>query len=388
MLSSKEHVKPTVLVVDDETGPRDALKVILQPFFNIRSAENAASALAVVNTQPIDLIALDQQLPDRHGIDLLQDIKHEHADIEVIIITGHGSVESAMEGFSHGAAGYLLKPFNVTELMTLVNHTLEKKRRLDLIRRYFRSCSGLWGSEQEASASWHMLKTECLALDTETHGSVIDQLGKHDRFPFLSDILEATDSRLFHHSIRVSSYAALMGARINLTHDMHHALMLGAFLHDIGKVHPALCKSAAEWTFFSRDKTVHKEHPLAGARLTHALGLPEAVRQVVLYHHERWDGQGFPHGLAGEDIPILARIVSLAQTFDHLTVDIPGRSPISPDEALRTIEHESHTQFDPLLADIFREVLSQCKTTLVPKVHARAQAFSEPLLSPIPSTIH
>src|SRR5512134_212428 len=126
--------KPTVLVVDDEAGPRDALKVILRPFFNIRSAENAKSALEVLNEQPIDLITLDQKLPDRQGMDLLQDIKHDFADTEVIIITGYGSLKSAMEGIRHGAAGYLLKPFNVTELITLINQTLEKKQRLDYLR--------------------------------------------------------------------------------------------------------------------------------------------------------------------------------------------------------------------------------------------------------------
>ena len=119
------QAKPTVLVVDDEAGPRDALRVILRPFFNIRSAENAQAALNVLKEESIDLITLDQKLPDRQGMDLLQDIKHDHADIEVIIITGYGSLKSAMEGIRHGAAGYLLKPFNVTELISLINQTLE-----------------------------------------------------------------------------------------------------------------------------------------------------------------------------------------------------------------------------------------------------------------------
>ena len=109
--------KPTLLVIDDETGPRDALKVILRPFFNIQTAESASAAIDVLNSQPIDLITLDQKLPDRQGMDLLQDIKHHHASVEVIIITGYGSLKSAMEGIRHGAAGYLLKPFNVTELL-------------------------------------------------------------------------------------------------------------------------------------------------------------------------------------------------------------------------------------------------------------------------------
>ena len=141
------RTKPTVLVVDDEAGPRDALKVILRPFFDIQSAESAKAAIDVLNSQPIDLITLDQKLPDRQGLDLLQDIKHDHADVEVIIITGYGSLKSAMEGIRHGAAGYLLKPFNVTELITLVNQTLEKKQRLDYLRSFLNTKPSLWGSE-------------------------------------------------------------------------------------------------------------------------------------------------------------------------------------------------------------------------------------------------
>src|SRR5512146_1137547 len=139
--------KPTVLVIDDEAGPRDALKVILRPFFNIQSAESDRAAIDVLNSQQIDLITLDQKLPDRQGMDLLQEIKQDHADIEVIIITGYGSLKSAMEGIRHGAAGYLLKPFNVTALITLVNQTLEKNQRLDYRRDFIQSSTGLWASE-------------------------------------------------------------------------------------------------------------------------------------------------------------------------------------------------------------------------------------------------
>src|ERR1043165_6442800 len=151
--------KPTVLVIDDEAGPRDALKVILRPFFNIQSAESAQAAIDVLNKQEIDLITLDQKLPDRQGLDLLQEIKQDHADIEVIIITGYGSLKSAMEGIRHGAAGYLLKPFNVTELITLVNQTLEKKQRLDYLRRYLHTSAGLWGSEVECAQAWKDMRT-------------------------------------------------------------------------------------------------------------------------------------------------------------------------------------------------------------------------------------
>jgi HD-GYP domain-containing protein (c-di-GMP phosphodiesterase class II) len=95
-----------------------------------------------------------------------------------------------------------------------------------------------------------------------------------------------------------------------------------------------------------------------------ALEFPAEVGQIVLYHHERWDGQGYPHGLQGDGIPLLARIVSIAQTFDHLTAETPGRSPLSVDDAIRRISLQSHTHFDPMLTDLFTRVMNECKASL------------------------
>jgi HD-GYP domain-containing protein (c-di-GMP phosphodiesterase class II) len=94
------------------------------------------------------------------------------------------------------------------------------------------------------------------------------------------------------------------------------------------------------------------------------LGLPAEVGQIVLYHHERWDGLGYPHGLQGEGIPLLARIVCIAQAFDHLTAETPGRMPLSIDDAIRQISLQSDTHFDPMLADLFVRAVNECKASL------------------------
>lgn len=356
--------KPTVLVVDDEAGPRDALKVILRPFFNIRSAENAKAALEVLNEQPIDLITLDQKLPDRQGMDLLQDIKHDHADIEVIIITGYGSLKSAMEGIRHGAAGYLLKPFNVTELITLINQTLEKKQRLDLIRRFLQNSSGLWGSEQDIACAWRELKTGYFSIGQKTAGESTVPEEDQDLLPLLSDILEAKDRQLLNHSSRVSFYATLMANRLSLTLAEQKSLAMGAFLHDIGKICLPAYRFSDDQILPSGEAASCKQHPDVGARMILPLELPAEVGQIVSYHHERWDGQGYPHGLQGEGIPLLARIVCLAQAFDHLTAETPGRSPLTIDGAIQQISLQSQTYFDPMLTDLFIRVVDECKASL------------------------
>lgn len=358
------ETKPTVLVIDDEAGPRDALKVILRPFFNIQAAESAQAAIDVLNSQRIDLITLDQKLPDRQGIDLLQEIKHDHSDIEVIIITGYGSLKSAMEGIRHGAAGYLLKPFNVTELVTLVNQTLDKKRRLDYLRTFLRDSSDRWESDADCRDTWASLRTHHMAI-TGTGGNSQGSPGEpHDLLPLFSDLLEAKDRQLLNHCSRVSFYATLLANRTDLTENEQKSLALGAFLHDIGKIGIESYHYAGDAIALTGESGENKRHPELGAKIVAPLGLSAEIGQIIGYHHERWDGSGYPQGLQGEGIPRLARIVSLAQTFDHLTADLPDRAPLSIDDACRFIDSRAGTHFDPILASLFTHVVQECKASL------------------------
>ncbi len=359
-----DRTKPTVLVIDDEAGPRDALKVILRPFFNIQSAESAKAAIDVLNSQPIDLITLDQRLPDRQGLDLLQDIKHDHADVEVIIITGYGSLKSAMEGIRHGAAGYLLKPFNVTELITLVNQTLEKKQRLDFLRKFLHTSPDLWGSEEQSARAWKALMAGYYRIGDKGSAESGGTGETTDFLPLLSDLLEAKDRQLLNHCSRVSFYATLLANRMNLTMAEQKSLALGAFLHDIGKVASASYHFADDEISQAGETTTNREHPELGARMILPLGLPAEVGQIVSYHHERWNGSGYPNGLQGEGIPVLARIVCLAQAFDHLTADLPGRISMTIDHARQNMIQHAGTFFDPLLAELFARVVDECKASL------------------------
>jgi putative two-component system response regulator len=356
--------KPTLLVIDDEAGPRDALKVILRPFFNIETAESAGAAIDVLNSQPIDLITLDQKLPDRQGMDLLQDIKHDHADVEVIIITGYGSLKSAMEGIRHGAAGYLLNPYNVTELLSLVNQTLEKKQRLDFLRRFIRISTGLWGSETESAQAWKELITGYQAIGKPTLDHAPSSESIPNLLPLFSDLLEAKDRQLLNHCSRVSFYATLLANRINLTPAEQKSLALGAFLHDIGKIGPEPYQFADDEIIGTGETVGNRHHPEQGAKLVLPLALPAEVGQMIAYHHERWDGEGYPFGLRGEGIPQLARIVCLAQTFDHLTAELPGRTPLSIDDACQQMLAHAGTHFEPKLTELFSRVVQEYKASL------------------------
>lgn len=356
--------KPTLLVIDDEAGPRDALRVILRPFFNIQTAESARAAIDALNSQPIDLITLDQKLPDRQGIELLQDIKRHHTGVEVIIITGYGSLKSAMEGIRHGAAGYLLKPFNITELLSLVNQTLEKKQRLDFLRHFIGTSIGLWGSETQCAQAWKELFAGYRAIGRSASDNSSRVEDMPDLLPMLSDLLEAKDRQLLNHCSRVSFYATLLANRINLTLAEQKSLALGAFLHDIGKIGLETYQFADDEIAENGESVDNRHHPEQGAKLVVPLGLPTEVGQIIAYHHERWDGSGYPFGLQGEGIPQLARIVCLAQTFDHLTAELPGRTPLSIDDACQRMLSYSGTYFEPKLAELFTRVVQECKASL------------------------
>ena len=356
--------KPAVLVVEDEARSRDALRIILRPFFNIQTVDNARAALQVLSEQPIDLVTLDQKLPDCQGLDLLQTIKHDHADVEVIIITGYGGLKSAMEGIRHGATGYLLKPFNATELITLMNQTLEKKQRLDFLRTLLRGSKALWGTEQESARAWEEVRTHYFSIGKPNPDAAASSSDSTKLLPLLSELLEAKDRQLLNHCSRVSFYATLVGNRLDLTIAEQKSLALGAFLHDIGKISIEGCNFSENQTTDAGESASFKQHPDIGARMVLRLGLPTEVGQIISYHHERYDGSGYPHGLRGEGIPLLAQIVCIAQVFDHLTAKVPGRSPVAVDDALRQISSEAGIHFDPMLTDVFTRAVTECKESL------------------------
>lgn len=358
--------KPTLLIIDDERGPRDALTMLLRHRFTILTAESASAALGVLNSQPIDLITLDQKLPDRQGLDLLQDIKQRHATVEVIIITGYGSLTSALEGILHGASGYLLKPFNVTEVLSLVNQAINKKQRLDFLRNFLKTSTGLWGSETECAQDWNTLFAGYQAIGTTASDQLSHTEEKPNLLPILSDLLEAKDRQLLLHSSRVSAYATLVGSRLNLTRTEQQSLSWGAFLHDIGKISPNAPHPTGEAIAIAGEALGDPQHSERGAKLMLSLGAAAEVRQIIAYHHERWDGSGHPYGLRSDGIPKLAHIVCLAQAFDHLTEEHQGRTPLSLDAACQRLRAHAGTHFEPTLTELFVQAIQESKGSLPP----------------------
>jgi len=364
MTSTDTH-KFSILIIEDEAGPRDALKMILRPFYDLYTADNAHTAMRLLRELKIDLVTLDLKLPDRQGVDLLQDIKLEREDAEVIIITGYGSLKSAMDGIRYGAAAYLLKPFNVTELISLINQTLEKKQRLDRLRALLKTPLLHWGTESEAAESWRLLSDEyCSVAQTRRGGHI--RLDEYSEFaPVLSDLLEAKSRALFNHCCRVSCYAVLLGEHLDLPAGERRALAIGAFLHDIGRVGIDEQATTRPGGLGYQTRDLLQRHPEIGARMVLPLRLPAEVGQIISYHHEQYDGSGYPYGLQGDGIPRLARIVGIAQAFDHLAMEHPAlHSPQAFEEAAEQIRRLGGSRFDPSLAELFARVIADTKASI------------------------
>jgi putative two-component system response regulator len=346
VLAPSNH-KPTVLIVDDEAAPRAALTQILRQDFHILTAESASTALAILDNHGVDLVTLDLKLPDCSGSDLLRDIKRTHAETEVIMVTAYGSLQSAMDCIRHGAAGFLLKPFNASELLAISLQTAQKKMRLDQLRPLLANSKMLWGPEPACTNSWQALINDYTTITGTGSPSASHSDPMSPLVPLISDLLETKDRHLLNHGSRVSFYATLVANRLSLSIADQRSLALGALVHDLD-----LIRVPADHVLtIESNPQIHS--PDLGARMGQAMGLSADTVQIIALHHERWDGTGYPFGLRGESTPLLARIVGIAQVFDDLTAEKPERSSLSFNEALQQIEQQAGSAFDPALTELF-----------------------------------
>jgi cyclic di-GMP phosphodiesterase len=318
-----------ILIVEDEEGPREALKVILSPYYNLYTVDRAEVAQQILATHPIDLVTLDLKLPDQPGTDFLSQIRENGHDVDVIIITGYGSLQSAIDAIRHGVAAYILKPFNVSELLEVIKKTLERRKRFSSLQGALQAIGNLWIS----------------GIDVQTAMANIETL------------LGAKHPELIQHASRVNFYSSLLTEHLQLTQDDREAIHLGAYLHDIGKIgiHDRLI--SGHHSLSHQDQELMKCHATIGAQFIHRIPFHPSVEQIIRYHHEKFDGSGFPEGLAGNDIPFPARIVGLANVFDNYVTGLGREKAMPVPEARENIRQDAGKSLDPELADLFANVV-------------------------------
>ena len=318
-----------ILIVEDEEGPREALKLILSPYFNLFTVDRAEIAHQILKTHPIDLVTLDLKLPDQPGTDLLSQIRKDGKDVDVVIITGYGTLQSAIEAIRHGVAAYILKPFNVSDLLEVIKQTLERRRRFSSLQDALQAFVNLLASGMDIQSALSNITT----------------------------LLEAKHPELVQHASRVKFYASLLMEHLQLAQQEREAIQLGAYLHDIGKIgiHDRLISSHYSPT--EQDRELLKCHPTIGAQMMRDVPFHPSVEQTIRHHHEKFDGSGFPDGLVGHQIPLPARIVGLANIFDHFVTGYGSQPALPVPEAREKIRQEAGKSLDPKLADLFAKVV-------------------------------
>jgi putative nucleotidyltransferase with HDIG domain len=318
-----------ILIVEDEQGPREALKLILSPYFNLYTVDRAEVALQILATHPIDLVTLDLRLPDQSGTDLLAKIRESGHDVDVVIITGYGTLQSAIDAIRQGVAGYILKPFNVSDLLDVIKKALERRTRLSSLQGALQALGNLW-----------------------TTGINLPTAMKH-----IETLLGAKHPELVQHASRVNFYSSLLTEHLQLPQDDREAIQLGAYLHDIGKIglHDRLI--AGHPSLSDHDQELINCHPTIGAQFISNIPFHPSVAQSIRSHHEKFNGSGFPEGLAGEQIPFSARVVGLANVFDNYVTGQGQQRAMPVPEAREMIRQEAGKTLDPQLAELFAKVV-------------------------------
>jgi putative two-component system response regulator len=324
----------TLLVVDDTAQNIEVLSGVLDPHYKIKAATNGARALAIAGKDPApDLILLDIMMPEMDGYEVCRRLKADlrTRNIPVIFVTAMTKDEDEAKGFEVGGVDYITKPVSPPTVLARVKTHL-----------------ALANQNRELERQVRERTTEL----NETRLDVIRCLGKAAEFK---------DDNTGLHVVRMSHYARILAIGCGLSERDADLIFDAAPMHDVGKigVPDAILKKPAkldpdEWT--TMQKHVLYGIDILGERKSELLDM---ARAIALTHHERWDGKGYPNGLAGEAIPLPGRIVAIADVFDALTSVRPYKKAWPADEAIKMIRENSGTQFDPKLVTVMDTVLAQ-----------------------------
>jgi len=329
----------TVLVVDDEPLIREMVaRWLAAGGYRCLQASGAREAWHVLQSYEVHLVTLDIAMPGESGLDLLGKIKADFPEVPVLMLTASGQTDTAIKAMTAGACGYLIKPVQQEELLVQVIRGLEW-RQLWLERRAYtesleqKVLQQTRVIRQAHEETIHRLVTATMCRDEETGAHIV-------RTGLFSEVLA-----------RAADWSAAETERIRFA----------APMHDIGKIGipDAVLQKPGRLT--DEEYEVMKRHTTIGAAILAGSQSPvlQLAREIALNHHERWDGKGYPSGLAGEAIPMSARIISIVDVYDALTHDRIYRRALPEEKALAMMREQQGTQFDPLLLATFFTVLDE-----------------------------
>jgi len=352
-------MKPTLLVVDDEPIIREVLTESLSGAgYQCVAVSGAAAAMDVLgNGHGVGLVLADIDMPEENGIALLGKIRDQHPDIDVIMVTGVVDIDTAIHAIRMGASDYITKPFNLDQVVLCVNRTLQQRQLILENRQYQKNLESLVAERTREVVS-KSKEVERLFEELKVAFERI-HLTYDTTLEALMEALDMRDTETQGHSRRVSEFTVAVAKRMGIQEPELTQMRWGALLHDVGKigVPDAILRKPGKLT--PEEWVEMRKHPELGRRILASIGFLEGAIPIVYCHQERFDGTGYPRGLAGEQIPLGARIFAVVDTLDAMTMNRPYRRALPYDVARKEVIDFSGTQFDPRVVEHFLKVPEQ-----------------------------
>jgi response regulator RpfG family c-di-GMP phosphodiesterase len=325
MIEPGEATQSTVTVVDDEPAALDVLVRAARSWrYKCQAATSAEKALQLLEQNLTPIVVTDLRMPGRGGVWLVREVQRRWPEVAVIVITAGQDAEAVSECLSAGAHHYFLKPMQLDEF----RHVLEVTCRTNLMQRE---------RERYRQQLEHTVRRRTRQV-RQTFMSAINCLVR---------TLEARDPYTSGHSLRVCDYALVLADTLGWECRQRSLLTVAAKLHDLGKVGVPEAILNKPDALTVPEQEMLREHPVIGERVLGPIIRSRAVLAAIRGHHERFDGKGYPDGLGGDRIPVLSRVITVADAFDALTSTRAYRAAVPKGKALEILRAGAGSQFDP-----------------------------------------
>ena len=332
-VSSNENYKYKIIGVDDEVGVLDTLKVFLNKAgYGFVGISDPMEAIERVKEEHFDLMLLDFIMTPIHGDQVVEEIRKFNKDLYILLLTGHKDLAPPLDTIKRlDIQGYCEKSNKFDQLLLLVESGIKAVSQMNQIKEI----------NLELKDTYDKLEKAYL-----------------ENIQTLRYTVEAKDPYTRGHSDRVSEYSVLLGKKLGLSDKDINLLKVGGLFHDIGKIGVPDSILLKESKLTDDEYSEIKNHPTIGAHILSNATIFKDTLPIVKHHHERYDGNGYPGKLVGEQIPYLARITAIADSFDAMTSRRTYRNSLSLDVVKSEIERCKGTQFDPNYADVFLDIIN------------------------------
>jgi putative two-component system response regulator len=342
-----------ILIVDDEPAILNLLeRALVASGCKITKRASADAALAGFQPGAYHCILSDIRMPGSSGLDLLSHIREHDRNVGFVLMTGAGELDTARKAMRNGADDFLMKPLELSDLILSVKLAVEKQNlraRLLKDRHHFEQLAGERTLRLQATLE---SLDDALAAEKSAHRETI---------LVLAQAAENSERDMGRHIQRVHRYTSILAMSLGDTAEAADDLGMSATLHDVGKIAVPAELLTRRGPLTPVEFRQVQQHTLAGGRILDGIASLQPAREIALSHHERWDGRGYPFGLAGKNIPRTARIAALADVWDALTSVRSYKQAWPLERALDYVSRERGGHFDPEVVDAFEASFEECE---------------------------